>query len=71
MNVEQIVAALIEERSKIEKAIAILEERGSWTFHTPFSTTVGPKKKRHISAASRKKMAEGQKRRWAALKAGK
>jgi hypothetical protein len=69
MNVEQILATLIEERSKIEKAIEALE-RG-WTFHTPHSTVVGPKRKRHVSAAARKRMAEGQRKRWAALKAGK
>jgi hypothetical protein len=38
MNVEQIVALLVEERSKIERAIKALEGRGSWTFHTPHST---------------------------------
>jgi hypothetical protein len=33
--------------------------------------TTEPKKKRHISAATRRKMALGQKKRFAALKAAK
>ena len=67
MDREQIVAILIQEPDRLSAAIEAL--RGAPKKGPAIETT--PKKKRHVSAAARKKMALGQKKRWAALKAGK
>jgi hypothetical protein len=70
MATESIVALLIAERDKLERAIAALQA-GETKTRTLKSAEVAPKKKRHISAATRRKMALGQRRRQAALKAAK
>jgi hypothetical protein len=70
MATESIVALLIAERDKLERAIAALQASGAETGNLK-PTEVAPKKKRHISAATRRKMALGQLRRQAALKAAK
>jgi hypothetical protein len=76
-----IVSLLIEERDKLDAVLKIL--RGStpvnddppeWvTSPTPLKTTTAAPapKKRKVSAAARKRMAEGQKKRWAAINAAK
>jgi hypothetical protein len=77
MRIEQIVALLIQERDRIETAIQALDgvpKRGRPADNSHGSSEMSrgePKKRRHVSAAARKKMADAQKRRWAALKAGK
>jgi len=74
MNVTQIIAQLREERAALDQAIAVLEKiarsgprgRGrppSWL--TPGMNS-GPK--RVFSAATRKRMAEAQRKRWAAYR---
>jgi hypothetical protein len=70
MATESILALLIAERDKLERAIAALHAGGTETGN-PKSAEGAPKKKRHISAATRRKMALGQRRRQAALKAAK
>jgi hypothetical protein len=70
MATESIVALLIAERDKLERAIAALQAGGTETGNLK-SAEVVPQKKRHISAATRRKMALGQRRRQAALKAAK
>jgi hypothetical protein len=70
MATESIVALLIAERDKLERAIAALQPVGTET-RSLKPAEVAPKKKRHISAATRRKMALGQLRRQAALKAAK
>jgi hypothetical protein len=67
MATESIVALLIAERDKLERAIAALQAGGTETENLKPAEV--PKKKRHISAATRRKMALGQLRRQAALKA--
>ena len=62
---------LMEERSRIDSAIAALTGEG----HKPVAkvaaapTATAPKKKRKMSAAARKRIADAQKKRWAAQKA--
>jgi hypothetical protein len=78
MVIEQIVALLVQERDRLETAIHALtggakRGRPAKSVEPGRSAFSGgePKKKRHVSAASRKKMADAQKKRWAALKATK
>jgi hypothetical protein len=70
MTTHSIVALLIAERDKLDRAIAALQAGGTKTGN-PKSAEVAQKKKRHISAATRRKMALGQQKRYAALKAAK
>lgn len=78
MNVTQIIAQLREERAALDQAIAVLEKiarsgprgRGrppGWL--TPGMNNSGPK--RVFSAATRKRMAEAQRKRWAAYRKAK
>jgi hypothetical protein len=71
MPTDDIVALLIAERDKLDRAIEALEGTRTPAIHTPVVETTAPKEKRHISAATRRKMALGQKKRFAALKAEK
>jgi hypothetical protein len=70
MSTDSIVALLISERDKLDRAIKALQgtEKGS---SPPAAVLEGktPIKKRHVSAAARRRMALGQKKRWADLKA--
>jgi hypothetical protein len=57
MAIEQILAVLIQERDRLEQAIQILQAdapKGEWTFHTPHSTTTGPKKRAARTAEQKK-----------------
>jgi hypothetical protein len=81
MPTDHILALLIQERDKLNRAIEALQgaekrrgkaaknaetnEPGGWV-----SSGKTPKK-RHVSAAARKKMSAAQKKRWAASKAAK
>jgi hypothetical protein len=71
MPTDHIVALLIAERDKLNRAIEALEGTKTSAIHTPVAETTPLKKKRHITAATRRKMALGQKKRFAALKAAK
>jgi hypothetical protein len=68
MSTESIITLLIAEREKLDRAIKAL---GGSTGSTSNVETVMPKKKRQISAATRRKMALGQQKRYAALQAAK
>ena len=82
MPTDHIVALLIAERDKLNRAIEALQgttlkRRGrppkkpvGMEIGTPLpvDAAAAPKKKRHVSAAARKKMAAAQKKRWAAIK---
>jgi hypothetical protein len=74
MPTDHIVALLIAEREKLNRAIDVLQgptkRPGRPPKKPPAIETAAPKK-RHVSAAARKRMAEGQKKRWAVIKAGK
>jgi hypothetical protein len=74
MPTDHIVALLIAERDKLNRAIEALQ--GTKTpavgaIDAPIAEAIAPKKKRHISAATRRKMALGQQRRYAARMAAK
>jgi hypothetical protein len=83
MNLSEIVQQLRDERSKLDAAIQALEgvsggastpakRRGRPPGSTNKPTTKGPRKGRTMSAAARKRLAEGMRKRWAAArKSGK
>jgi len=84
MPTDHIVSLLIAERDKLNRAIEALQgevkrlgrppkKPVAIETETPTSADAAsaPKKKRHVSAAARKKMADAQKRRWAAIKGEK
>jgi len=74
MNVTQIIAQLRVERAALDQAIAVLEKiarsgprgRGRPPAWLAAATGAGPK--RTFSAATRKRMAEAQRKRWAAYR---
>jgi hypothetical protein len=80
MSTEHIVGLLIDERDRLEAAISALQGPPSapagiyedptmpdWV--KPNAKVTPAPKKKGFSAATRRKMAEGQKRRWAAISA--
>jgi hypothetical protein len=83
MDVLKMLAELRAERQHVEEAIFVLERlavgsRGKrrgrppkWmtAAKTPDTATESPKRTRTFSAAARKRMAESQRKRWAAKKA--
>jgi len=81
MNVLQMLEELRSERQRLEEAILAIERLGATgpkrrgrppKWMSVMKSTDGgtePKKRRAFSAATRKKMAEAQKKRWAAKKA--
>jgi hypothetical protein len=72
MSTDSIVALLISERDKLDRAIKALQETEtspSPTVSAPVAEGKSAVKKRHVSAAGRRRMALGQKKRWANLKA--
>jgi hypothetical protein len=83
MSTEHIVALLIAERDRLSRAIDALQgptkRRGRRpgagkkpvTVTTPASTPAPVARKRTMSAAGRKAIAEGARRRWALIKAAK
>ena len=79
MNATEIVLQLRDERSRLDAAIQALEEaggdisaptkrRGRPPGTTNKPTAGGPKKRRGMSAAARKRIAEAMRKRWAAAK---
>ncbi len=66
MQVSRILAELRSERERIDKAIAALTALES----TPTAASKGrqPGRKRHMSAAARKRISEMMKKRWAERK---
>jgi len=77
MPTEHIVALLIAERDRLNRAIEALQGPAKRRGRPPknqfavVADNTQPKKKRHVSAAARRKMAAAQKKRWAAAKAVK
>ena len=71
---EHIVALLIQERDRLNRAIEALQgpvkRRGRPPKHSPdpVGTSAAPAPKRSFSAATRKKMAAAQRKRWKALR---
>ena len=76
MPTNHIIALLIQEREKLNRAIEALQGtkhrgRAAKNVELPMIENEQPKKKRHVSAAARRKMAAAQKKRWAVVKAAK
>ena len=78
MPTDHILALLIAERDKLNRAIEALQgsakPRGRPPKHQAAAVEASvaePKKKRKVSAAARRKMAAAQKKRWSAIKAAK
>jgi hypothetical protein len=69
MSTQSIVALLIAERDKLNRAIEALRSNGEPSTEAHAITETAAPKKRFISAGTRRKMALGQKKRYAALKA--
>jgi hypothetical protein len=69
MDVDQIVTALIQERDRLNRAIEALQDTPKKGPAIETATASTAPKKRHVSAAARKRMAAAQKKRWAAVKA--
>jgi hypothetical protein len=76
MPTDHILSLLIAERDKLNRAIEALSapvkrpgRPAKRQVQAIEANPVEPKKKRHISAAARRKMAAAQKKRWAAIKA--
>ena len=82
MDIHRILTDLRSERERLEEAILTIERlaagslgkrRGrppKWMASAKAATTalIAPKKKRRFSAATRKRMAEAQRKRWASRK---
>ena len=83
MDIHGILAELRSEKERLEEAILTIERlaagslgkrRGrppKWTANAKAATgaELAPKKRRKFSAATRKRMAEAQRKRWASRKA--
>jgi hypothetical protein len=66
MSREEIIAAIDEEIGRLEKVRALLEGAGSTRIFA--GAFANGRKKRHLSAEARRRIAEAQKRRWAKQK---
>ena len=77
MPTEHILSLLIQERDRLNRAIEALQGPAKRRGRSPknptlaVASTSAEPKKRFVSAASRRKMAAAQKKRWAAIKAAK
>ncbi len=71
MDTRNIIADLRRERDRIDQAIAALEAISMDTPRVgrPPAATSGPRRRRHMSPAARKRMSAMMKARWAARKA--
>lgn len=79
LNYNQILSSLRQKREQIEEAISVIERLAmsdgeptslpGATAHKSSTTGTPAKKKRHISAEGRKRIAEATRRRWAAKRA--
>lgn len=82
MNLDAIIVELTQERNRIDQALSALQQSsgndpanrkrrgrppGSGSKTVPVSS--GPRKRRQMSAAARKKISDAAKRRWATRKA--
>jgi len=70
MEIANVVAALKEQRTRIDHAIAAIEGLGSHARRGRRPKT-GARTGRHMSAAARKRISEAMKQRWAKRKGKK
>jgi hypothetical protein len=79
VNTEQIVALLVAERTRLDAAINALQGSvkhrgrppGKKVSAAPAAPAAPVARKRRLSAAGRKAIADAARKRWAAIKAGK
>jgi hypothetical protein len=76
MPTEHILSLLIQERDRLNRAIEVLQGPAKRRGRPPKNRALivapaAPKKRKAFSAATRRKMALAQKKRWAALKTAK
>jgi hypothetical protein len=71
MSTDSIISLLVAEREKLDRAIKALQgtEESFSSADVLIVSRDEPNKKRVVSAAARRRMALGQQKRWAALKA--
>lgn len=67
MTRDQIIVAIDDEISRLEKVRALLQGSGGGKLFASGGFS-GTRKKRHLSAEARKRIADAQKRRWAKQK---
>ena len=75
MNIENVISQLERQRSAIDRAISALREIGA-SNSIPAAAAAGAqrqgkRRKRHMSAEGRKRIAEAARKRWAEMRAGK
>ena len=75
MNIENVISQLERQRSAIDRAISALRDIGAsnsvLSAAAAGSTRLGKRRKRHMSAEGRKRIAEAARKRWAQIRAGK
>jgi hypothetical protein len=64
METTQILAQIDSEIERLQQVKALL----AGTSNGRFAKTAGPRKKRHLSAEARERIAAAQRKRWAKLK---
>ena len=69
MSVDNILAQLKVERARIDAAIKALSVIAPTKSVKANSTSTKPRKRRKLSAEARKRIADAQRKRWAAQKA--
>jgi len=69
MDTNEILAAVKTEITRLQKVVNLLE--GGTTHHSSIARAVARTKRPPLSAAARKRIAAGQKARWAAFRANK
>lgn len=67
MDTAQIIAILEEQKDVIDTAIAALRGTGKTRGRKP-GAHPGPKTRRHLSAAAKKRISDAMKKRWAVRK---
>lgn len=66
MDIQRIITDLKQERERLDKAISILEELSSGPRRgRPAASPGAKRKRRHMSAVSRKRISQMMKQRWA------
>jgi hypothetical protein len=66
LDIQKIVRELQKERDRLDRAIALLEGKGSATAARKIAAPGGPKRRRRrLTAAGRKRLSDLMKQRWA------
>jgi hypothetical protein len=68
MNIDSILSDLRAQRDRLDHAIAALEGSSSKRGRPASTNSAFPTRRRHFSAATRKRMSDAMKKRWASGK---